>query len=327
MQLKTITYKHSGVHIDLAQKLIDSLKPEIQKTNRPGVLSSIGGFGALFELNLKKYKNPILVSSTDGVGTKLKLSIQFQNYKTIGQDLVAMNVNDILTLGAEPLFFLDYFATSKLHLKRDRDILLGIAKGCKIAGSALIGGETAEMPGLYRNQDYDLAGFTVGVVEKNKIIDGKKIRSGHQLIGLASSGLHSNGFSLVRKVLSQKDLSKWKTQLLTPTKIYVPVVLPLLKKFPIHGMAHITGGGLTDNIPRVLPKGLHLHIDDTAWPMPAIFKMLQHKAHLSQKEMFRTFNCGIGYVLIVPKHAVNAILKALQSKKQKAWVIGEVQHA
>jgi len=327
-------YKKSGVDITRADEFIEKIKPLAKSTYRKDVLAGLGGFAALVQANFKKYKNPILVSGTDGVGTKLKIAFMANRHKTVGIDLVAMSVNDVLTTGAEPLFFLDYFATAKLDMNVAKDVIEGIAEGCRISHCSLIGGETAEMPGFYHPKEYDLAGFAVGIVEKNKIVDGSKIKPGHVLIGLASSGLHSNGYSLVRKIMFEdlklspndhiKEIGTVADVLLTPTVIYVPLVLKLLKQFSIHGMVHITGGGFTENIPRVLPKGVSARIQKGSWSIPPIFDFLKTKGNISQEEMFKTFNCGIGYILIVPEKESQKILKTLHAQNQKAYGIGEV---
>lgn len=336
--MQETTYKGSGVNIDKADLFISKLKPIAQKTHRPGVLKGIGGFGALFHIDFHKYKDPVLVASTDGVGTKLKIAVMAKRHETIGVDLVAMSANDLLAMGAEPLFFLDYFATSKLNMNEATEIMKGIVDGCLEAGCALIGGETAEMPSLYAKGDYDLAGFAVGIVEKDKVIDGTGIRFGDSLIGLASNGLHSNGFSLVRKILFEKLKfgihkkvpqlgGKLSDVLLTPTRIYVRSVLPLLKRFPIppiHGMVHVTGGGFVENIPRILPQGTAVEIENGSWPVPSIFKFLQSRGNIPESEMFRTFNCGIGYILIVPHEEAQDIVNTLKNMDQPAYVIGTV---
>ena len=296
-------------------------------------MAGIGGFGALFELPIDRYQHPVLVSGTDGVGTKLKLAMMMNRHDTIGIDLVAMCVNDIVTSGAEPLFFLDYFATGKLNSAQAHDILKGIGQGCEQAGAALIGGETAEMPGLYHGEDYDLAGFTVGVVEKSKIIDGRTIKPGDQLIALASSGVHSNGFSLVRSVLEKEkaDLSRpfenstLGEVLLAPTKIYVKSLLALLSKIKIKGLAHITGGGLIENIPRMLPIGTEAALQASSWTWPEIFKWLQSAGNIENTEMIRTFNVGVGMVICVEKNSLDAALHLLKEQGEIAWPIGEIK--
>jgi len=322
--MKSITYKQSGVDIDKASEFLESIKPLARLTRRPEVLAGIGGFGALCRLPDKKYKDPVLVSSTDGVGTKLTLAGLAGLYEGLGIDLVAMNVNDILTLGAEPLFFLDYFAIGKLNLPVMKEILRGISKGCQMAGCALIGGETAEMPGLYKKDDFDLAGFCVGVVDRDKIIDGKKVRPGDVILGIASSGMHSNGFSLVRKVLKNSFVTKHAEEILKPTKIYVKPILALLKKEPVLSIAHITGGGFFDNIPRVLPPGSGAKIHAGAWPVPRVFRWIEEQGRITSREMYRTFNMGIGMVLVTPKERALKVISHLKKHKERAWVIGEI---
>jgi len=298
---------------------------------REGVLAGIGGFGGLFEVP-KRYQEPVLVSGTDGVGTKLKLAFEWQIHDTVGQDLVAMSVNDILVQGAESLFFLDYFACGKLSVEVAATVIGGVAKGCEIAGCALIGGETAEMPGMYPAGEYDLAGFAVGVVEKCKIITGKQIQPGDQLIGVASSGAHSNGFSLIRKILERAgaqpldDFAGRPLQevVMAPTQIYVKPILKLLNIVSVKGMAHITGGGLVENIPRVLPENLQAVLHRDAWQMPSLFQWLQEKGQVADLEMHRVFNCGIGLVVVVPSHAVSQAIEALKAEQLTAWQIGEV---
>jgi phosphoribosylformylglycinamidine cyclo-ligase len=329
-----ITYKDAGVDIDAGDLFVQKIKPFVKSTFRPEVMTHIGGFGGLFAL--KKCKDPVLVSGTDGVGTKLKIAFLTNKHDTVGIDLVAMCVNDIIVQGAEPLFFLDYFATGKLKPQEHSDIVKGIAEGCRQAGCALIGGETAEMPSFYGEDEYDLAGFAVGVVEKKKIINGSKIKAGDQLIGLASSGLHSNGFSLVRKVLLEKagyGVQDTLTELgqttlgevlLTPTRIYAKTVMALLKEFDIRGMAHITGGGITENTPRMLPKGTQALLKKGTWDIHPIFKLIQKKAQVDDNEMFRDFNMGIGLILAVPKNQVSAVMKKATKLGEKAYLIGEV---
>lgn len=332
---RSITYRESGVDIDEGARLVDLIKPLTRSTARREVMTGIGGFGALFDGRFGRYKAPVLVSSTDGVGTKLKVAFMAGRHDTIGVDLVAMCVNDIVTCGAEPLFFLDYFATARLEAEKGRDIVKGIARGCRDAGCALIGGETAEMPGLYQKGEYDLAGFSVGVVERKGIVDGKKIRPGNIIIGLPSSGLHSNGYSLARKIifdrlkltLNDKPKGLRKTvlsELLTPTRIYVKTLLPLLKQFRIRGIVHITGGGLTENIPRVLPEECRATIHRDAWPVSPIFTLLQRGGPVSEEEMFRTFNCGIGMVVIVAKREADDVMTVLKKRKERAFIIGEI---
>jgi phosphoribosylformylglycinamidine cyclo-ligase len=327
-----LTYRDSGVDIDAGNELVERIKPFARKTLRPEVLGGIGGFGALVEVS-KKFKNPVMVAGTDGVGTKLKLAFRLKKHDTIGIDLVAMSVNDILVSGAEPIFFLDYFACSKLDVGVAADVVKGIAEGCAQANCALIGGETAEMPGMYDPNEYDLAGFAVGLVEKAKIIDGKGIVAGDAVIGLASSGPHSNGFSLVRKVIavSGEDLYErfdddgtLGETLLTPTRIYVKPVLALLEKVPVKGLAHITGGGLTGNIPRVLPENACARLEASRWPRQAIFDWLQKRGHIADAEMLRTFNCGIGMAIVVARVDVAATLDALAAQGCEAYEIGAI---
>lgn len=335
---KKLSYKDAGVNIDEGQKLVDMIKPAVKASARKEVLSSIGGFGALFSARFKGLKDPVLVSSTDGVGTKLMVAFAVGRHDTVGVDLVAMSVNDILVNGAEPLFFLDYFATGKLDAQSAAEVVKGIAKGCKEAGCALVGGETAEMPGLYKKGEYDLAGFVVGVVDRKKIIDGSRIRPGDRIIGLASSGLHSNGYSLARRVVFErlglkptdkpegfkKDIG---TVLLTPTRIYVKPILKLISEIDVLGMAHITGGGFTDNVPRVLPKGTRAVIKKGSWPAPEIFGLIERGGRIEAPEMLRTFNCGIGYVIIVRSGDADAAVRRLKALKERAYVIGEVAGA
>lgn len=327
-----LTYKDSGVDIEEGYKLVDSIKPMIAKTKRPGVMSSIGGFGGLFELDLSRYQHPILVSGTDGVGTKLKLAFELKQHNTVGIDLVAMCVNDVLTCGAEPLFFLDYFATGLLDANQASEVIQGISVGCQQAGAALIGGETAEMPGFYNKNEYDLAGFTVGCVNKHEMITGEHIAAGDVLIGLPSSGLHSNGFSLVRKLLERENINihqdelngqPWRNILLEPTRIYVKTVLELCKKFDIKGMAHITGGGLVENIPRMLDKSLAAKLN-LCWEVPSVFQWLKEKANLSTHEWLNTFNCGIGFVIVVKTSEKNNILEHLRQNQENAIHVGEI---
>jgi len=327
-----LTYRDAGVDIDAGDELVERIKPLAKKTMRPEVLGGIGGFGALVEVS-KKYKNPVMVAGTDGVGTKLKLAFRLKKHHTIGIDLVAMSVNDILVCGAEPIFFLDYFACSKLDVGVAADVVKGIAEGCEQANCALIGGETAEMPGMYDPNEYDLAGFAVGLVEKSKIIDGKSIVAGDAVVGLASSGPHSNGYSLVRKVIAVSgedlyepfdDRQTLGEALLAPTRIYVKPVLALLEKVPLKGLAHITGGGLTENIPRVLPEGVCARLDTRRWPRLPIFDWLQKKGHIEPAEMHRTFNCGIGMVVIVERSDVGATLEALAAHGVESYEIGSI---
>jgi len=332
---KPLDYKSAGVDIDAGSRLVERIKPQVRKTFRPEVLGGLGGFGALFELPWERYRKPVLVSGTDGVGTKLKLAMTMNRHDTIGIDLVAMCVNDIVVQGAEPLFFLDYFATGKLDVDTAAQVIEGIAEGCRIAGCALIGGETAEMPGFYPAGEYDVAGFSVGIVEKDRIIDGGKVRAGDVLIGLAASGPHSNGYSLIRKILelsgadlgqdlAGRPLGEW---LLEPTRIYAKPLLKLIETCQVNALAHITGGGITENLPRVLPEGLGAVINHNAWPMPAIFQWLQSRGNLAQDEMLRTFNCGIGMIVCVPKPETERALNILGGLGEEARVIGSVEPA
>jgi len=332
-QNEGLSYRDAGVDIDAGNELVERIKPAVMKTMRPEVLTGLGGFGALFEMDLQKWRNPLLVSGTDGVGTKLMLARELGRHDTIGIDLVAMCVNDILTSGAEPLFFLDYFATGKLRLEEAESVIGGIAEGCRQAGCALIGGETAEMPGMYGDGEYDLAGFTVGAVERDQVLDGQDISPGHQLIGMASSGPHSNGYSLIRKVIEISGASlddeldtngSLGDALLAPTRIYVKPVLELLKSGHIDGLAHITGGGLTENIVRVLPDNMGLAIDTGAWPRPAVFQWLQKNGGISEKEMLRTFNCGIGMVMLAKPEAADKLISEATEHGIDCHVIGEV---
>ena len=328
-----LTYRDAGVDIEAGESLVERIKPLVQKTQRPECLGNIGGFGGLFELPIDRYRRPVLVSGTDGVGTKLKLAVILDRHDTIGIDLVAMCVNDVLVLGAEPLYFLDYFATGRLSPEHAQSVIAGIASGCETAGAALIGGETAEMPGMYSPGDYDLAGFCVGVVEKDQIIDGSHIRAGDQVLGLASSGLHSNGYSLARAVLERSSATLDQPigettlgeALLAPTRIYVRPILALLKAVPIHGIAHITGGGLPGNIPRILPDNCDCRIDTTAWPRSEIFQWLQSEGSIDDTEMLRTFNCGIGLVIIVSSDTAAQAQQMLEASGETVYRLGEVQ--
>ena len=327
----SVSYRDAGVDIDAGDRLVERIKPLAARTRRDGVLAGIGGFGALFELG-GKYRDPVLVSGTDGVGTKLKLAFQLDRHDTIGIDLVAMSVNDILVQGAEPLFFLDYFACGKLDVGVAARVIAGIAAGCEQAGCALIGGETAEMPGMYAPGEYDLAGFAVGVVEKSAIIDGRTIAPGDAVVGLASSGPHSNGYSLVRKLLADRnaDLSmplggqSLADALMAPTRIYVRSLRALMASVPVKGMAHITGGGLTENIPRILPEGTAAVVKRGAWTAPPVFDWLQAAGNVAAAEMVRTFNCGIGMAVIVAPQNVEAALAGLRANGERAAVIGEI---
>ena len=330
-----ITYKDAGVDIDAGNSFVKMIKPLVKATTRPEVMADIGGFGGLFSLNTNKYKNPVLVSGTDGVGTKLKVAFLADRHDTVGIDLVAMCVNDIVVQGAEPLFFLDYLSTGRLNPEKAASVVKGISDGCVQAGCALIGGETAEMPGFYAEGEYDLAGFTVGVVDRDNIIDGSTVTVGNKLIGIASSGLHSNGYSLARKIIfdvmglsidsEMPGIGKTVAEeLLTPTRIYVRSVLNLRRDFNINGIAHITGGGLLENIPRVLPNGCKASIQKDSWELPAVFKLLQSAGNIEENELLRTFNCGIGMVLIVPEREAEEILIRLSGLNERAFVIGEV---
>ena len=322
---KGLSYRDAGVDIDAGDALVDAIKPFARRTLRPEVLAGIGGFGALCELP-KKYKQPVLVAGTDGVGTKLKLAFQLHRHDTVGVDLVAMSVNDVLVQGAEPLFFLDYFACGKLDNKVALSVVKGIAEGCEMAGCALVGGETAEMPGMYPDGEYDLAGFCVGVVEKDRILDGRGIVPGDALLGLASSGPHSNGYSLVRKIVGEEHLaSDLADSLMEPTRIYVKPVLKLLSAFPVKGLAHITGGGLVGNVPRVLPKGTKAVISKKAWPRPRIFTWLQQTGNVAEDEMFRVFNCGIGMVVCVAADKVATAKALLEREGELAYEIGRIE--
>lgn len=329
----SLSYRDAGVDIDAGDALVERIKPLARRTLRPEVLGGIGGFGALFALT-GKYREPVLVSGTDGVGTKLKLAFQWNKHDTVGQDLVAMSVNDILVQGAEPLFFLDYFACGKLDVETAADVVAGIARGCELAGCALIGGETAEMPGMYPAGEYDLAGFAVGAVEKSEIIDGSKIVPGDVVLGLASSGAHSNGYSLIRKIidLAQPDLDAdfhgrpFRDVVLEPTRIYVKPLLALMRAMPgaVKGMAHITGGGITENLPRVLPAGLTARIDAAAWTLPPLFQWLKENGNVATQEMYRVFNCGIGMAVIVSAADAEAAQTQLAEAGETVFRIGRI---
>ena len=322
--MKKTTYKSSGVDINKANAFVRAIKGDVASTIGLSVIRRKGAFGGLFALTKGQYKSPVLVSSTDGVGTKLLIAQTAGKHDTVGIDLVAMNVNDILCVGAKPLFFLDYIACGKLKTKVLRDVVKGIAAGCRQSGCSLIGGETAEMPGMYKPDEYDLAGFAVGIVEKSKIIDGASIKAGDQVIGLPSSGLHSNGFSLVRKVLSSGGQKKYAKKLLTPTRIYAKEVSGLLKKFPIRGIAHITGGAFYDKLTKILPKGKCFAIDQGSWPVPEIFHIIQEKGKIKDREMYRTFNMGIGMALVFRKKDISEVSSYLRRKKIKHYRIGNV---
>ena len=326
-----ISYKDAGVDIRAGDELVKNIKPYAKATNRPEVMGGLGGFGSLFEIP-KKFKNPVLVSGTDGVGTKLKLAFDLNTHNTIGQDLVAMCVNDILVQGAEPLFFLDYFACGKLDVEMATEVIKGISEGCLIAGCALVGGETAEMPGMYSGGEYDLAGFSVGAVERSKVIDGKSISEGDIIIGIASSGPHSNGYSLIRKVLEKEDIDlstnldgkTYRDILMAPTKIYVKSILSLLEKIKVNGLAHITGGGIYENIPRVLKENQKAVIKKDSWNMPSIFQWLKEKANIGDDELYKTFNCGIGMVVITNPNYKEEAIRILEQNGETVFVLGEI---
>ena len=329
----SLSYRDAGVDIDAGNSLVEQIKPLAKATMRPEVMGGLGGFGALFEIPLDRYKKPVLVSGTDGVGTKLKLAFEMNKHDTIGIDLVAMCVNDLIVQGAEPLFFLDYYATGKLNVTDATSVIKGISEGCKQSGAALIGGETAEMPGMYQHGDYDLAGFCVGIVEKDEVIDGSKVKVGDVLLGLASSGPHSNGYSLIRKILevTGADLGSdfhGKTlgeTLLIPTRIYVKPVLELMKSVSIHAIAHITGGGLLENIPRVMPDNTQAVIDSQSWQPLPIFDWLQENGNVQPKEMYRTFNCGIGLVICVAREDADKTISVLKQQGEQVWQIGTIE--
>lgn len=336
-QATSLSYKDAGVDIDAGDALVQRIKSVAKATNRPEVVGGLGGFGALCRIP-QGYQSPLLVSGTDGVGTKLKLALQLNQHDTIGIDLVAMCVNDLLVCGAEPLFFLDYYATGKLDVDTATTVVAGIGDGCKQSGCALIGGETAEMPGMYQDEDYDLAGFCVGVVEESEVITGKNVVEGDVLIGLASSGAHSNGYSLIRKVIEVSGVDihneqlgdkPLKDALMAPTKIYVKAIQSLQKNLGnnnLHAMAHITGGGLTENLPRVLPDDLTAEINTQSWQMPAVFQWLQQQGNIDTQEMYRTFNCGVGYVIVVAKENAEKALELLQQAGESAWILGNIVH-
>jgi len=330
-----VKYSDAGVDIDKANAFVENIKPLIQSTSRKGVMGGVGGFGGLFSLDSRKYRQPVLVASTDGVGTKLMIAGMMDRHDTIGIDLVAMSVNDLIVQGAEPLFFLDYIATGKLDVHRNVEIVRGIAQGCREAGCALIGGENAEMPGLYRDKDYDLAGFCVGVVESDRIIDGSEVSVGDSIIGLASNGIHSNGLSLARKVffdtlnLSVTDSvdtldATIGDELLRPTRIYVKTILHIIRDFSVKGIAHITGGGFSENIPRTIPKRCKAVIDDGSWPVSPLFRVLEERGSIDRQEMFRTFNMGIGMVIIVDARDAKEVMQRLDSLGEEAYVIGSI---
>jgi phosphoribosylformylglycinamidine cyclo-ligase len=328
-----VTYRDAGVDIDAGDELVERIKPRVKRSMRPEVLGGIGGFGALVEVPLDRYRKPVLVSGTDGVGTKLRLAIDTQRHDGVGIDLVAMCVNDVIVQGAEPLYFLDYYASGKLDVDVGERVIAGIIEGCVQAGCALVGGETAEMPGMYHGADYDLAGFCVGVVEKDAIIDGSKTRAGDVVLGLPSSGPHSNGFSLIRKILQLADADleadlqgvSLIDRLMAPTRIYVKPLLTLMREVSLHGLSHITGGGLLDNIPRVLPDGLEVVLERKAWPREAIFEWLQQQGKIADAEMYRVFNCGIGMTIQVAAGDAQRASGILRAAGQEALVIGEVR--
>jgi phosphoribosylformylglycinamidine cyclo-ligase len=333
-QAPSLSYKDAGVDIDAGNALIERIKGVAKRTRRPEVMAGLGGFGALCELP-QGYEQPVLVSGTDGVGTKLRLAMDLQQHSTIGIDLVAMCVNDLIVCGAEPLFFLDYYATGKLNVDIAADVVQGIGDGCELAGCSLVGGETAEMPGMYEGEDYDLAGFCVGVVEKSKIIDGSQVKTGDSLIGIASSGPHSNGYSLIRKIIeiSKTDVANTTLAddtpladaLMAPTRIYVKPILDLMKSVPVHAISHITGGGLLENIPRVLPENTSAIIDTQSWTMPNAFQWLQEQGNVESHEMYRTFNCGVGIVLCVDAEDTDKTISQLNAAGEQAWKIGHIE--
>lgn len=329
---QSISYKDAGVDINAGNQLVERIKHVSKRTRRPEVLGGLGGFGALTRLPTK-YKNPILVSGTDGVGTKLRLAMDLNQHDTIGIDLVAMCVNDLIVAGAEPLLFLDYYATGKLDIDVAANVVTGIGEGCLQAGAALVGGETAEMPGMYHDGDYDLAGFCVGVVEEDDIIDGSKVKAGDKLIALASSGPHSNGYSLIRKILEVNSTELTQTldgvalkdALMAPTKIYVKSILKLMESIEVNALAHITGGGLLENIPRVLPEDTSAYIDSSSWQRPAIFDWLQEQGNVEQEEMYRVLNCGVGMVLCLDAEKAEQAIQILNAEGEQAWLIGEIR--
>nr|WP_279119039.1 phosphoribosylformylglycinamidine cyclo-ligase [Snodgrassella alvi] len=330
---QSLSYRDAGVDINAGDSLVERIKPFAKRTMRPEVLGDLGGFGALVEIS-QKYRHPVLVSGTDGVGTKLKLAFEWDQHDTVGIDLVAMSVNDILVQGAEPLFFLDYFACGKLDVERAAAVIKGIAAGCEQSGCALIGGETAEMPGMYPDGEYDLAGFAVGVVEKEQVINGRSIVAGDVVLGLASNGIHSNGYSLVRKIIERvqpeldTEFNQGKTlrqAIIAPTRLYVKPILAALKQFTIKGMAHITGGGISENVPRILPENTVAAIDSQSWPLPKLFQWLQQAGNVETQEMYRTFNCGIGMVLVVSPEDADVIQKFLQQQGETVYQIGRIR--
>ncbi len=328
----SLSYKDAGVDIDAGNDLVERIKGVAKRTRRPEVMAGLGGFGAMFEIP-KGFDEPVLVSGTDGVGTKLRLAMDAGNHDTIGIDLVAMCVNDLIVGGAEPLFFLDYYATGKLDVDIAAAVVEGIGAGCDLSACSLVGGETAEMPGMYEGSDYDLAGFCVGIVEKSKIIDGSKVKAGDHIIGLASSGPHSNGYSLIRKIIevSNADLNQpfegttLSNALLEPTRIYVKPLLEAFKQFDVHALAHITGGGFWENIPRVLPPNTQANIDTHSWSLPPVFQWLQENGNVETHEMYRTFNCGVGMVVIVSAEQSNAVIDFLKQQGEDAWLLGSIE--
>ena len=329
---KSLSYKDAGVDIDAGNALVERIKGVAKRTRRPEVMAGLGGFGALFELP-QGYRQPVLVSGTDGVGTKLRLAMDLNKHDTIGIDLVAMCVNDLVVAGAEPLFFLDYYATGKLNVDVAADVVTGIGEGCLQAGASLVGGETAEMPGMYEGEDFDLAGFCVGIAEKEDLIDGTKVKAGDKLIALASSGPHSNGYSLIRKIIevsgadldADLDGQPVKDALMAPTKIYVKSVLKLINASDIHALSHITGGGFQENIPRVLPEGCKAVVDTNSWQWPDVFTWLQENGNVETHEMFRTFNCGVGMIIALPEDKADSAVALLNAEGEQSWIIGEVQ--
>ena len=323
--MSSLTYKDSGVDITKGNQLIERIKPIAKSTLRPGVLGGLGGFGAMFEIPLEKYKNPVLISGTDGVGTKLKVAEMLNKHDTIGIDLVAMCVNDLIVQGAEPLFFLDYFATGSLNPDIATSVIEGIGEGCRQSGCSLIGGETAEMPGMYSGQDLELGGYCVGIAEKSRIIDGSKYNEGDHIVALGSSGPHSNGYSLIRKVLEKSSpTNEQLNSLIEPTRIYVRSILSLLNTLPVHAISHITGGGLLENIPRVLPDHLAAKLDPASWTQPEIFQWLQDQGNIATSEMYRVLNCGVGMVVVISRESSNEAINHLNSCGENAWLIGEV---
>jgi len=327
-----LSYRSAGVDIDRANRLVERIKPIAARTRRPEVLAGVGGFGALCTLPGGRYREPVLVSGTDGVGTKLRLAIDSRMHDTIGVDLVAMCANDVLAHGAEPLYFLDYFATGRVDVDVAEAVLAGVGRGCELAGAALVGGETAEMPGMYADGDYDLAGFCVGVVERERLVDGRAARPGDRLLGLASSGAHANGYSLIRRVIERSGVdldapfeggASLRRRLLEPTRVYVRAVLEVLARCPVHGIAHITGGGLPENLPRALPPGTGARVRGDAWPRPALFDWIQRAGAIDEAEMRRTFNCGVGLVMVVPPEHAERALSVLHDAGEQAWIIGE----